>query len=127
MSLTWNNDIIRQIYEEGATRLLAASKVLQNEDRSRRGIVNPAPRYRSPAPRGQYPHLRRNRLRAGIIGEPQTIREIVSAGLRVRVGYMLHVKYGADLEKKGWKGIRDTAADIEPQLLEILQSGRVIH
>ena len=125
MGMTWNGDAaFAAIMQEASRRLLAAAKILQNEHRIRLSVANPPP-HRSPAPKGTYPKLRSGRLRAGTIHEPQTIAEIITLE-RIRVGYSKVVPYGAHLYKGGWKGIQDTAKDIQPQMAAVLVQGQTV-
>lgn len=115
-------DPSRGITEQQATKLARAAVYFVAQHQQRLNVPAPAERrngrvrYTGASAPGEYPRKRTGFLQANVAFNPTTIREIAEQGM-VRVGLNQNAFYGAVLEVKyRRKGLKDTLADLVPQL-----------
>lgn len=116
--------------EVQAKKLARAAIYFMNQHQQR--LNKPAPAIKNRRGRvqyigasvpGEYPRKRTGFLQANVMFKPTDIAGIVREGM-VRVGLMANAFYGAVLEVKyRRKGLRDTLADLMPQLRALAGQG----
>lgn len=113
----WAKGVERRARERAGKVLLALATDFQAEAKKDYSVPNPAP-HLTPAPRGSWPRGRTWNLRDHIVIDPPSLAAITAAG-EVRVGVQKNAFYGAELAKRGWKGLLDSYRKARPRLLRL--------
>jgi hypothetical protein len=122
MTTRWRgSDAMQEIRKKAAQRLLAMAAQFVTAHMDFLNVSNPRPHV-TPSQPGEYPRKRTGFGQRSVSFQPTSVAGVISAGLKIRVGYLANAEYMLILELRRRRlGLLETLRRTKSRLQVIAQ------